>query len=327
MKVTLKKRAFVVTMIMLMLTSIALTSSTFAWFTMADATDVEAMNLTVQSIDGIQISANASTWTASLEGEDFFGEGFRDDDAYVPDHFAAYENNNNIYPDVLTPVSSAFENATNGFADFFKAPISGGSTTADIRAITQDKENPEGFIAFDIFFKVDNENPDAVQKIYFNTSTFEDVNAEDGTDQNALSALRVAFTPLGTVTDPSSSTAVTDAIAKKDFVAGNTVSYEVDSLTRSAGATAYGIAAGVQATKYLNSTGTGVAVSNGVLNAGGNISGTSVTDQSVDTDKYFELPVGISKVRVYIWMEGQDVDCLNSIAGSSLVADLRFTIE
>lgn len=320
MKVTVKKRAFVVAVAMLMLTSIALTSSTFAWFTMADVADVEAMNLTVQSVEGVQISANASTWTGMLEGEDLFGNTYQEDgDEYVSDYYLAYEGNNNIFPNALTPVSSAFATAdsSTGHANFYKSAISGGATTANVTSVVQNET--AGLIAFDLFFRVENENG-AEQVIYFDESTF-----TDGTEgQKAPSALRVAFTPLGTVAvgaDPAAATAL------NTFSASDTTSYEVDSLTRSEGATNNGFTAGAQTTRYISSTATGVAVEKGVLNTGVAINGKAVDDQDAATDKFFTLPAGITKVRVYIWMEGQDVDCVNSVAGSDLVADLKFTIE
>ena len=39
----------------------------------------------------------------------------------------------------------------------------------------------------------------------------------------------------------------------------------------------------------------------------------------------FNLPEGISKVRVYVWVEGQDVDCENNAAGTDFELNLNFT--
>ena len=39
----------------------------------------------------------------------------------------------------------------------------------------------------------------------------------------------------------------------------------------------------------------------------------------------FELQEGISKVRVYLWVEGQDVDCENNASIGDIVFDLQFT--
>ena len=41
----------------------------------------------------------------------------------------------------------------------------------------------------------------------------------------------------------------------------------------------------------------------------------------------FYLNYGITKIRVYAWVEGQDVDCENKAAGSSFIFDMHFTTE
>ena len=39
----------------------------------------------------------------------------------------------------------------------------------------------------------------------------------------------------------------------------------------------------------------------------------------------FTLEAGITKVRVYMWLEGQDVDCENSAAIANLTLALQFS--
>ncbi|MBQ3192131.1 MAG: hypothetical protein IJO21_06080 [Oscillospiraceae bacterium] len=46
----------------------------------------------------------------------------------------------------------------------------------------------------------------------------------------------------------------------------------------------------------------------------------------LDTPKLFYLESGkIMKIDLYIWLEGQDVDCLNSIQKAQLIANIQFT--
>ncbi|MGN1029000.1 MAG: hypothetical protein ACI4P7_02795, partial [Bacilli bacterium] len=40
-------------------------------------------------------------------------------------------------------------------------------------------------------------------------------------------------------------------------------------------------------------------------------------------EKIFDLPSGISKIRIYIWIEGQDVDCENEAS----VGDAKLTLK
>ncbi|MBQ8784220.1 MAG: hypothetical protein IJZ57_10680 [Clostridia bacterium] len=325
MKKTIKKRAFVSAIAMLIVSAIVLTSSTFAWFSMSKEATVESMDLTVSSPEGIQISANASAWTASLTVDQIFNETL--DETGKPaegsSRYAAYFGNNNLYPADLIPVSSAFRAAdsSTGYVKFFKATLN-DAAVAKVTAVTQSKDSQDaaGLIAFDLFFKVANETP-----VYFDTSTFTDTS-----NSKINSALRVAFTPLGNVaigTDAATATAL------HTFTAGTSnIFYEIDSLTRSDDAAALSIAEGALTTRGLKSDNGGntLGTQNGVIDNTANTdvpNAKLVTDQSADSEKVFTLNAGITKMRVYIWVEGQDVDCLNSVAGAALTANLKFTIE
>ena len=41
----------------------------------------------------------------------------------------------------------------------------------------------------------------------------------------------------------------------------------------------------------------------------------------------FDVAEGITKVRIYMWIEGQDVDCEDHASGSSLTYNLQFSID
>ncbi len=321
MKSTLKKRAFVSAIAMLIVSAIVLTSSTFAWFSMSKEAKVESMDLTVSSPEGIQISANASAWTASLTVDEIFDNN--------PDvaktRYSAYTGNNNLYPADLIPVSSAFAAADSatGYVNFFKAALNEAGDRATITAVTQTKDGQDGagLIAFDLFFKV------AESKVVkFDESTFSDGGSL------AKTALRVAFTPLGNM---PIGTPVDQLTAMNTFTAGNTnVIYEIDSLTRSddaADPSKGNLSAGAKTTRGLTSTNNGSApAADGIISATqctAPVTGKQVTDQTVASTGTFTLNAGITKVRVYIWIEGNDVDCWNSISGDTIAASLIFKID
>ena len=316
MKKTIKKRAFVSAIAMLIVSAIVLTSSTFAWFSMSKKASVDAMDLTVSSPEGIQISANASAWTASLSIDEIF-----DTDDSTTSRYDAYEGNANLYPADLIPVSSAFLDAdsSTGFANFYKTTLDdlGVASTSKV-AQTAGNDDNAGLIAFDLFFKVAQQTT-----VYFGTSEFSDPGNTD-----VLTALRVAFTPLGNV---AIGTSAADAIALKSFNSNhNNIVYEVDSINRSADALADGQTTGTLTTKYVQNSSAGGSTTGGILTTSSAIVASYakvVTDKAAGTDKSFVLNAGITKMRVYIWVEGQDVDCRNSIAGAAFSAALNFTID
>lgn len=316
MKKTIKKRAFVSAIAMLIVSAIVLTSSTFAWFSMSKQATVDSMDLTVSSPEGIQISANASAWTANLTIDEIFNT-----DDTTTSRYDAYEGNANLYPADLIPVSSAFEYsdaAGTGRVTFYKATLN-DTGYANVSVVSQTAGNADnaGLIAFDLFFKVANDTT-----VYFGTSEFKDNSSSD-----VLTALRVGFTPLGNV--PIGSTAA-EAQALNTFTRGtNNIVYEVDSMNRSADAASLGQTDGKIPTKYLAATSAAGQTTNGILNNGQTKATAAklVTDTDNASVKSFNLKAGVTKMRVFLWVEGNDIDCQNSIAGAAFTAALKFTID
>lgn len=313
MKKTIKKRAFVSAIAMLIVSAIVLTSSTFAWFSMSKQATIEQMDLTVSAPEGIQISANASAWTASLTNDDFFNEE-------STSRYKAYDGNINLLPKELIPVSSAFKayNFDTGAMNFFKATLDDkGNATVTAVEQTAGNDDAAGLVAFDIFFKVAEDT-----KVYFGTSEF-----TDGSNSDILTALRVAFQPLGET--PADSSADT-AVALKKTNGTDSIVYEPDSENRSADAISAGNSTGPVETKYVAGIyAAGTVDENSVLtnNSNETLTCKSVTDTAADADKSFDLKAGITKYRVYVWVEGNDIDCRNSVAGAVLSVALKFTID
>ena len=316
MKKTIKKRAFVSAIAMLIVSAIVLTSSTFAWFSMSKKASVDAMDLTVSSPEGIQISANASTWTASLSIDEIF-----DTDDTTTSRYDAYEGNTNLYPADLSPVSSCFydANTTTGAVNFYKTTLndSGNASTVSVDQSAGNDDNA-GLVAFDLFFKVAQQTT-----VYFGTSEFTDPGNTD-----ILTALRVGFTPLGNAAIGTPASQIT-ALNSFTRSASNNIVYEVDAVNRSADAIADGQTSGVLTTRYIFNSSASGSTTGGILNGGmiNNSNAKIVTDQAAASDKSFVLNAGITKMIVYIWVEGQDVDCRNSIAGAAFTAALNFTID
>ena len=100
MKKTLRRRTFISAIAMLIVSAIVLTSSTFAWFSMAKRVEVAEMELNITSPDGVQLSGNTSAFTTMLTMADLKGE--------TTARWAAYEGNQNNFPELLSPSSSTY---------------------------------------------------------------------------------------------------------------------------------------------------------------------------------------------------------------------------
>ena len=53
---------------------------------------------------------------------------------------------------------------------------------------------------------------------------------------------------------------------------------------------------------------------------------TIPTKKAMTDTAILNLKAGITKVRIYMWVEGQDVDCENSASGSDIQYNIQFSI-
>lgn len=306
MKKTFKKRAFISAIAMLIVSAIVLTSATYAWFSMAKRVEVESMELNVTSPEGIQISANTSAFTTKLTVDDVKGTSST--------RFSAYSGNINNIPETVKPSSSNF--ATSGFLPYF---FDGSINDQGRMDVTRATDVGSGYVAFDLFIKVKN-----ATLVRFGSSTVTcDSNPELPT------AMRVALVKCGTVAENADAAAIQSVLPGAQVA--NKVIYELDASSHTAAATALG-ASGIMETRGIQSAGSNIATDatyNNIVprsntTIAGAINATIATSSSAAT---INVDAGITRMRVYMWMEGNDVDCANDIAGATINFNLVLTID
>lgn len=278
MKKNLVKKAVLPALIALLCSVVALTSVSYAWFSMGNQASVEGVEMNVTSAGGLQISAtgNATDFKSTLNVSDLKGA-----------------TGNNFPETAVVPVSTSGA-VSNGSLSFFTGQIENG-VLGTVSASTS-------YICFDIYVKVNVANKLHLEK--GSTVTCADKDTELAT--------RVAFINLGYASTAADAIAMTDG----KFTASNAIKiWEPNSTTRSQ---AYLNAGGTEDNKKLDYNG---------------IADTSKKEEKVTTfdfntsDESVELcslNEGYNRIRVYIWLEGQDVDCLNEISGGKLSVNLKF---
>ncbi len=328
-----KKRAFITSIVMLIISAIVLTSSTFAWFSLPGLTGgVEEMNVQLVSEDeeasGFQISANAEAtgWTSYLTLDNIFNTDSSKSDPALD----AYSGNYNMYPEFLNLSSSAFNSfGDHGYPDFFRARVYESPTsdpayyTAKVEKITEvvgtDNEgvNKAGIIAFDVFFKCSK-----ALTIDFSNTAVKDLDEADADDPTT--AIRYAFVPMGTV---ASGTAASTSQNLQSAVASKVAIAEAESNKRSADGSAKGKngTGHITTVPVINTSAVRATVKDRVVTEG-----TAAPQGKVfwsdDETKTFDLAAGITKLRVYIWAEGNDVDSRESIQTTKFSITLNFVV-
>ena len=307
MKKTFKKRAFISAIAMLIVSAIVLTSATYAWFSMAKRVEVESMELNVTSPEGIQISANTTAFTTKLTVDNIKGT----DETAGGKRFNAYEGHKNNIPTTVIPSSSRF--AEKALPAWFTGSIN-DQGTMDISRVSN--EVGSGFVAFDLFVKLK-----SATTVKFGSST---ITCEGNSE--LPTAMRMALVNCGTVAEKAEADTIQAALPAN---ASASVVYEVDASHHTSAATLLG-ASGIMTTKPIFMAGSGIKTDstyNNIVSGGYYDTNLLATLAATPANATVSLGAGVSRVRVYMWMEGNDVDCANDVAGSTINFNLVLEID
>lgn len=312
-----KKRAFFAAIAMLLLSAIVITTATFAWFSLGRSAMASDLDLKVtKQGEGIQISANAVSFTDTLTFEDLNGTS--------PTNYKAPSEDYNFFPAVIEPASSSF--ALNSLPAFFTGGIDDATNTLESFATTSGNganingksgfatptgEKDAGFYVFDVF--VDYTGGETAQ-LKIGSSNITVKNDEtDGTQAiaEAANAMRIGFVNCGTVTKGSTPAQATSG--------SEAVIFATNEEARN--------------TQPITSTGVSGAIAEDSYSvpqsAAGDINVASGYACAVDTgaeDQVINIVNGVNRIRVYIWMEGQDANCTPTLQSQLVSANLVFTL-
>lgn len=304
MKKTIKKRAFISAIAMLIVSAIVLTSSTFAWFSMAKQGTVD-MDLTIASPDGIQISANTSAFTTALTMADFKGEsGTR---------YSAYTDNQNNFPENISPASSSLAITSGNLPKFYSGAI-GDDGKFNASLVTSDQGS--NYVAFDVFIQLA-----SATNVSISNTTIECTE-----NPEVLTAMRIATINCGVVAKGAEAGTILTTKPTSQNVGGTNVAQMIEpNATSHTQVAAERGASGAVTTHYLNSAKSGASVSTQYPNIYNHNNG-GTQELQASTVGTIKALAGVNRIRVYIWMEGQDVDCANDVAGAALKVSLKFDI-
>ena len=322
-----KKKKLRTLVLLLFLTIIMFGTSTYAWFTANKTVTINSLDVHVEASGGIQISTDAATWKSVITNSDITTNAYTGHKNMVPGSVAAVSTNGAV---------ESTDTATKGQLKMFKAAIGNDASTGDYTITTtratEQAGNTGDFIAFDIFLRVDE-----AKTIYLTTGS--SVTAKSGTEDKGLkNAARVGFVNLG---NAASTTAPATLVALNNPAAAAVIwEPNIDThsqLVTSQVATEYGITLGTggNATPYY---GIKEAFSSpGDLKD--TVNGTTQTHTDAMTpyiktvngfttyQQAFSLAAGVTKMRVYMWIEGQDIDCENNASGTDITYYLELSIR
>lgn len=322
---TKKRRKILLSLLVIAFVGIVLTASTYTWFTANTTVTVEQMDVNVAASNGLQVSVDAINWKTLITADDIKGAGTT---------YATAVNQIPTQPS--EPVSTIGEiDPATGFMKMFKGVIESNDAGNYILTATQEKEahgKADGkFIAFDLFFQVNQDTP-----LYLTSnSSVKALNTSSGIEN----AGRVAFIEQGN--SPAGTAAATVQALKAADNTGLKLwepNYDVHTAAAVKNASDnYGITTtqtggtllpyhGVKAdiTKTAD-----IALNSTKEEFFAPVTPTNTSPAAgIPSDAYsslMTLKAGITKMRIYMWVEGQDVDCENNASGGSLAFNLQFS--
>ena len=350
-----KKRKLGSLLLLLFLTVILLATSTYAWFTSNRSVTIDDIDVTVSTSSGIQISTDANSWKALITNSDIT-TGYAFDVGLSNSNNESIEliDENMFNLGNLTPVSTAGV-VTGGKLVMYKGVIDDKNEDGTLGLTTtvspEAKSTTVGdFIAFDIFLKLDQAGT-----VYLNTGSGAVITGNNA-NKGAHYAVRMGFVvegngastlPPKTLAGYSGGTSA--LIVEPNYDAH--ISYGIEQARLYYQDYTYedGTYEDLQV-----GTGNGYVTWDGVsgtitdsaeipwaqTNATDNASKfTTMTTNLTRTDVDFSegtgtpvdiglsLSAGVTKIRVYLWMEGQDIDCDTYASGSNITFNIGFTLD
>ncbi len=319
-----KRKRTLLLLILLLLTGI-LGTVTYAWFSSNMKLTIEAMDINIDTMSGIQVSADGIKWTNDLTKDDIINA------------YKTYPSATNQLPETLAGCStdgSASGKTMNMFYGDTRLHGNEGyfltaTKQTEINCVGDEQCQGKHYIAFDIFILLNQDTNLVVTGESF-------INNKSDAVQGGENSVRIGFVNLGTTTDT-----VNGAGAQSLGNATGSVIWEpnYDTHTEHGVENAqkiYGITTSQTGGQRLPYKG----INSEITGKGVNISATdsspyfTTVNPQISTPKGFNTDQelasfsrGITKLRIYFWLEGQDVDLENKVSGGQLEFKLEMAVK
>jgi len=341
-------------LLILLLTAVLLIMSTYAWFTANRTVRIDSIDVEVATSSGLQISANGKDWKMIIDKQNIL-------DAYQDYEVTPV----NQLPALMAPVSSALELDNSGHIKMFYGKVEAvddedqylltSTLQTDVESSTVSEDDLKAneyakgyYMAFDVYLKVEAD----AENLYMSGTVEEPVDVGE-TKKGLENAARVALVKC--VDDEIEATDATLSNIQGISTAGGKVfMWEPNADVHTQNGVNNAIQLGWFAAGGLGLADNDPIAYSGIKQEFEDVeleralasdddygSNFTVIQDNTDTDNTiwqtdagevpsFEiggLKAGISKLRVYFWIEGQDIDCENNASGTDVQFALKFSLD
>jgi len=335
-----KKRVFIL-IIALFFTTVLFATSSYAWFTANKTVKVERLSVNVEAQNGIQISVDAINWKSLVQKVDILNapNTYTDSINQVPSKMEPVSTIGELDEDGLMKMYYGTVSSDENTGEYTLSAEKDTEVRTTAAQVTEGTAQGK-FIAFDLFFKVTKQSP-------LKLRPSSGVTSADVTDKGIKNASRIAFVILGNDTSDTSPDDLqamgsydgngTDSRVvyiwepNYDVHTGEAVQHAFSTYNYSIGTTGesrlkyYGLKNSIPVATpallqtdmtdtnndYKHDYGTyfdDVTINYATEAAWTCVNPTQENPCTSPDQAIFTLERGVTKVRIYIWIEGQDVD-------------------
>ena len=306
-----------------------LITSTYAWFSQNEEVTATDISLRVRAVQYLEVSTDAKSWYQQITLQEVVNADYD-----VQRH--------NQTPTAFQPVSTT-GSVTNGNIDFYVGnsvldtePTSTnyGSWVMTTKKTTDSDGDVGHYLVFDMYIK--NTYSKVLYLAHDSYVGVRNVGTGTTSDPGIANCLRLGFVYEGTTSSEVPASIQSLSTTSSD----NVVIWEPNYNKHTSAAieiaqSRYGKTLTEDMANYVPYLGvkseitTPIPITSTDSNYFGEVNHIIRTDSNYRTTEgdnlyLFDLPEGYSKIRIYAWLEGQDVDCINDLNGSNFLFNLNF---
>lgn len=325
-----RRRKIFFLLLWFLLTGVLLSTGTYAWFSSNRIVEIEFFDVHVETDGGIQISSDAIDWHTVLSLTDLNN---------APE---TYPDSVNQIPVNMRPVSTGgLVDTSTGYLKMYEGNVENTGidhyVLSTFRSIEERgaEESEASFISFDIFFR-----STSPKDVYLSSESYVNYVGEEGV--GIENSARVAFVKEGYrdlngdidviqhlkgatdddvyIWEPNYDTHTRSGVENAFSVFG----YEINEVDEPR--IKYdGVIGEIDKSEDIDVS---VANSDHFPNKFKKVNPSVATTRNFNKNQYlFHIDGGITKFRVYMWLEGQDVDSENNASFGDISYFLQFTLN
>ena len=327
-KILSRKRNIFITIFLIFVFAVLLIVSSYAWFSTTLNVKIKTFNMVVTRNDGLSISHDAVTYGNYIEiSRDLLYDNLA---KTYPGHRTIWNQNG------LIPVSTNGNSSRNSY--FFDVYTTTGIFYKDFARRTDghvttklyNQSSPKKysyFLSFDIFFFNDTGSPVA-DNLYFDSGTGFVINEElDEQMQGLVNSLRIGIIKVGSLPATATPSEVQNIQCNNDCEAIIFEPFRTQHENMAIeNAAKYGIRVvdGEEFPTYANVNAVVKKPIKDIISGSDNLDTENFKLQHTITEDdfaepLFTVPDGYTKARIYVWIEGQDIDSLETMSSGTNV--------